>query len=139
MEVGVETVRETAAAAAESVAAQAQVMQSLLGLAGQIYCARAGEAVVDGRANRTYDHQDAVSDAAAILTLTFNAAHVEKALAAAAKAFGLPSIWPDVRQGPAGEDDCARKSETGGLTAALFPLRNRQRQLSLRAGSMVPV
>ena len=67
-----------------------ELMERVATLAGQIFCARAGEPI--GR--RYYGATDAMHDASLLLTVALNAGEVERYLSKAADALELPTIWP---------------------------------------------
>jgi hypothetical protein len=69
-------------------------MREVRALAGQIFCARAGEPV----GNHAYGAREALIDAARVLTLALNSSEVERALGDAALHFGLPTVWPGVAE-----------------------------------------
>ena len=79
-------------------------MNQALTLAGQIFCARAGEVVVDGKRNRPYGEIDTLADAARLMTLALNADNLERLLGEAATELGLQTIWPDELQADQKED-----------------------------------
>ncbi len=69
---------------------RAILMERVATLAGQIFCARAGEVI----GKRSYGAADAVRDASYLLTIALNPGEVERHLAQAAEKLELPTIWP---------------------------------------------
>ncbi len=67
-----------------------ELMERVAELAGQIFCARAGEPI----GKRLYGATDAVREASLLLTVALNAGEVESFLGQAAEALKLPTIWP---------------------------------------------
>ena len=69
---------------------RAILMERVANLAGQIFCARAGEVIN----KHIYGATDAVRDASYLLTVALNPGEVESHLAQAAEKLKLPTIWP---------------------------------------------